>query len=94
MGKHQKIPADKVMPEYQMFPEGMWHMLGAVMLMVFSLAILLVLILELVSGWLSEMALVYLHLTQLLAAATCTLFFQGWHRDGSHRAYRSNNGLL
>lgn len=26
------------MPEYEMFPQGMWHMLGAVMLMVFSTA--------------------------------------------------------
>jgi len=112
MEKHQKIPADKVMPEYQMFPEGMWHMLGAVMLMVFSLPIVLMVISELVSGWLSEMALIYLEMALLvvmvlllatptfllsrgwsichrvllwqnrfyvllLAAATCTLFFQG-----------------
>ena len=54
------------MPEYQMFPEGMWHMLGAVMLMVFSLPIVLMVMSELVSGWLSEKALIYLEMALLV----------------------------
>lgn len=43
MGRNPKTPADKTMPEYQMFPVGMWHMLAAVMLMVFCIAITLIL---------------------------------------------------
>ncbi|XOZ35022.1 hypothetical protein ACMDCT_07255 [Halomonadaceae bacterium KBTZ08] len=29
-------PPEQEMPEYEMFPEGMWHMLGAIIFMVFS----------------------------------------------------------
>ncbi|TDT44438.1 hypothetical protein DES49_0541 [Halospina denitrificans] len=35
-GNKPENPPEQEMPEYEMFPEGMWHMLGAVMLMVFS----------------------------------------------------------
>lgn len=83
MEKHQKLPTDKAIPEYQVFPEGMWHMLGAVMLMLFSQAILLILISELVSGWLNEMALIYLELALLVAmvlllATPTFLLSRGW----------------
>ena len=35
--------SEQKMPDYEMFPEGMWHMLGAIMLMVFSAGIVVVL---------------------------------------------------
>ncbi|PCM44931.1 hypothetical protein [Marinobacter sp. ANT_B65] len=83
MEKQYKTPTDKAMPEYQVLPKGMWHMLGAVMLMVFSLPIVLMLLSALVSGLLSERALVYLEMALLvvmvLFLATPTfLLSRGW----------------
>ena len=83
MARNHKISADKAMPEYRMFPVGMWHMLGAVMLMVFCLAITLMSVSELVSGWLSERALMYVELAFLVVmvfvlATPTFLLARGW----------------
>ena len=85
MEKQLRTPSesDNKVPEYQMFPVGIWHMLAAVMLMVFSLSIALMSMSELVSGWLSERTLLYLELALLvvmvLTLATPTfLLSRGW----------------
>ncbi|PSF14311.1 hypothetical protein C7H09_00195 [Marinobacter fuscus] len=83
MDRNTKTPSDKAMPEYQMFPVGVWHMLAAVMLMVFCIAISLMSISELVSGWLSERALIYLEFALLavmmfVLATPTFLLSRGW----------------
>lgn len=79
----KKIPDDKAMPEYQMFPVGIWHMLATVMLMVFCIAITLMSVSELVSSWLSERTLIYLEFAflavMMFVLATPTfLLSRGW----------------
>ncbi|MCK7545404.1 hypothetical protein MLC59_14645 [Marinobacter bryozoorum] len=71
------------MPDYQVFPVGMCHMLAAVMLMVFCLSITLMLVSEIFSRWLAERRLMYLELGLLvvlvLVLATPTfLLSRGW----------------
>lgn len=77
-----KLP-EKPMPEYRMFPDGMWHLPGAVMLMVVCLPITVMLISGLVEGWFEERTLMYLELAVLaglaLILSTATfLLSRGW----------------
>ena len=37
-------PPEQEMPDYEMFPRGIWHLLGAIMLMVFSMAAVLIVV--------------------------------------------------
>lgn len=83
MHRNHKTPLDKGVPEYQMFPVGMWHMLAAVMLMVFCVGITLITFSKLVSGWFGEQTLMYLELgllvVMVLLLATPTFFLsRGW----------------
>ncbi|MCH8499621.1 MAG: hypothetical protein LAT63_14185 [Marinobacter sp.] len=76
-------PPDKPMPEYQMFPGGMWHMLSAVMMMVFSLAIMVILVSDMLALWFSERTLMYLELALMVVLAmiltTATFMLsRGW----------------
>lgn len=81
--RKRQVPPEKPMPDYQMFPVGMWHMLSAVILMVFCLTITLILISGLLSNWMAERPLMYLELgllvVMVLVLATPTfLLSRGW----------------
>lgn len=73
--------------EIQVFPRGMWHVIGAVVCMAVSLAILLVLIALLASQWLSVQAVLatglFLFALAVFSLVTPTfLFTRGgakWH---------------
>ncbi len=58
--------------EIQVFPRGMWHVIGAVLCMAVSLAILLVLIALLISQWFSVQVVLVIGLS-LLALAVFSL---------------------
>jgi len=57
------------MPDYQMFPVGMWHMFGAVLLMVACLVIAVMLISDIAALWVKEQTLMYLELAVLAVLA-------------------------
>lgn len=70
-------------PEYQMFPIGLWHMLAAIILMLFCSTITLLLVSEILSNWIAERPLMYLELALLvimviLLATPTFLLSRGW----------------
>ncbi len=70
-------------PDYQMFPSGIWHMLAAIMLMLFCSTITLVLVSEILSEWVAEHPLMYLELALLVVMVTLLatptfLLSRGW----------------
>lgn len=57
--------------EIQIFPRGMWYVIGAVVCMAVSLAILLVMIAILISQWVSLQVVL---VVSLFLFCTCSLF--------------------
>ncbi len=83
MQRNHKAPLEKETPEYQMFPVGMWHMLAAVILMVFCVGITVITYSRLVAGWVGEQTLMFLELgflvVMVLLLTTPTFFLsRGW----------------
>ncbi|MFK7161226.1 hypothetical protein V6U78_09280 [Marinospirillum sp. MEB164] len=54
--------APKTLPDYQMFPVGMWPMFGAVLLMLACLVMTVLLISDIAALWVKEQTLMYLEL--------------------------------
>lgn len=50
------------MPDYQLFPRGMWHMVAAVSLMVFTIGIALITFTEILGFWVKQPTLQYVEL--------------------------------
>ncbi|EKO3566932.1 hypothetical protein P0E95_003322 [Vibrio metschnikovii] len=67
--RNRSSEPEKPMPDYQMFPVGMWHMFGAVLLMVACLVIAVILISEIGRGWVKEQTLMYIELAALVVLA-------------------------
>lgn len=76
---------DQEMPEYEMFPEGMWHMLGAIMLMVFSAGGIVILVSRIVAPLvdietLNILTFGGLVLMALILSTPTFLLSRGWAR--------------
>ncbi|SEA50657.1 hypothetical protein SAMN04488051_103484 [Alkalimonas amylolytica] len=66
MSKKKSHQNRSVLPEYQMLPTGIWHMLTAVLLMVICLSLAVFLTSSLLSSWLNEHSLVYFELGSIV----------------------------
>lgn len=78
-------PPDQEMPEYQMFPEGMWHMLAAIMLMIFSTAGIVILASRMVApfmdvGTLSTTSFVAIVVMSFILSTPTFLLSRGWSK--------------
>lgn len=70
MPNHLKKPSKlDQMPEYQIFPAGSWHLLAAVMLMIFAAAATLGLLSGLIHIWIKSDSALYLDMALLVTLA-------------------------
>lgn len=58
------------MPEYQMFPRGVWHFLGAVMLMIPAFAMIVSFASSLHDAWVNTDTSIYIDMALLVALAS------------------------